>query len=69
MLFLSAVGLVTADAWTFVIGSRLFVLGACINVLQIVRADSSLTLRLMNLIALTFVVGSGRAKGSKARLV
>jgi hypothetical protein len=34
------------------------VLGACINVLQIVRAESKVTLQLMNLTALTFVVGS-----------
>jgi hypothetical protein len=58
IFFLSAVGWVTAGAWTFVIGSLLFVLGACVNVLQIVRADSKLTLQLMNLTALTFVVGS-----------
>jgi hypothetical protein len=36
----------------------LFVLGACFNVLQIVRAESRLTLQLMNLTALAFVVGS-----------
>jgi hypothetical protein len=58
VFFLSAVGWVTAGAWTFVIGSLLFVLGACVNVRQIVRADSKLTLQLMNLTALTFVVGS-----------
>jgi len=58
VFFLSAVGWLTAGAWTFVIGSLLFVLGACVNVLEIVRADSKLTLQLMNLTALTFVVGS-----------
>ena len=58
IFFLSAVGWVTAGAWTFITGSLLFVLGACVNVLQIVRADSKLTLQLMNLTALTFVVGS-----------
>jgi len=58
VFFLSAVGWVTAGAWTFVVGSLLFVLGACVNVLQIVRAESRLTLQLMNLTALTFVVGS-----------
>jgi hypothetical protein len=34
-----------------VIGSLLFVLGACINVLQIVQARSLATLQLMNLTA------------------
>jgi len=58
IFFLSAVGWVTAGAWTFIAGSLLFVIGACVNVLQIVRAESKLTLQLMNLTALTFVVGS-----------
>jgi hypothetical protein len=39
--------------------SLLFVFGACINVLQIIQADNRLTLlQLMNLTAVTFVVGS-----------
>lgn len=58
VFFLSAVGWVTAGAWCFVFGSLLFVVGACVNVLQIVRASSKLTLQLMNLTAITFVVGS-----------
>ncbi|MEW5423120.1 YrhK family protein [Amorphus sp. 3PC139-8] len=58
VFFLSYVGLFTAGAWCFVIGSLLFVLGAVINVLQIVQADDLITLQLMNLTALTFVVGS-----------
>jgi len=58
IFFLSAIGWVAAGAWTFIAGSLLFVIGACVNVLQIVRADSKLTLQLMNLTALTFVVGS-----------
>jgi predicted membrane channel-forming protein YqfA (hemolysin III family) len=36
----------------------MFVLGACINVLQIVQAETMLTLQLMNLTAITFVVGA-----------
>ena len=40
------------------VGSLLFVLAACINVLQIVKADSIATLQLMNLTAVAFVVGS-----------
>lgn len=58
IFFLSAVGWAIAGTWTFIAGSLLFVLGACVNVLQIVRAKSKLTLQLMNLTALTFVVGS-----------
>jgi len=58
IFFLSRVGWETAGAWCFVVGSLLFVLGACINVLQIVRASSLATLQLMNLTAVSFVVGS-----------
>jgi len=58
VFFLSDVGWIDAGAWCFIIGSLLFVLGACINVLQIVRAESRVTLQLMNLTAVTFVVGS-----------
>lgn len=58
VFFLSAVGLFTAGAWTFVIGSLLFVVGACINVLQIVQSSSIKILQLMNLTAITFIVGA-----------
>ena len=58
IFFLSQVGWFTLGAWSFVIGSLLFVLGACINVLQIIHSRNLLTLQLMNLTAVTFVVGS-----------
>lgn len=58
VFFLSVVGWQTAGAWCFVVGSLLFVVGACINVLQIVSARSLVTLQLMNLTAVAFVVGS-----------
>jgi hypothetical protein len=58
VFFLSDVGWFRAGAWCFVIGSLLFVLGASINVLQIVQAQSLRTLQLMNLTAVSFVVGS-----------
>lgn len=58
VFFLSAVGLTTSGAWCFVLGSLLFVLGATVNVLQIVQTADLLTLQLMNLTALTFVIGS-----------
>jgi hypothetical protein len=58
IFFLSQVGWTVAGAWCFVIGSLLFVLAACINVLQIVQAESLTTLQLMNLTAVSFVLGS-----------
>lgn len=58
VFFLSAVGWFTAGAWFFVSGSLMFVLGACVNVLQIVKAQDLITLQLMNLTAISFVVGS-----------
>lgn len=58
VFFVSAVGLYHGGAWCFVVGSLLFVLAACINVLQIVKSSSMITLQLMNLTAVCFVVGS-----------
>ena len=58
IFFLSEVGWFRAGAWCFIVGSLLFVVGASINVLQIVQAGSRITLQLMNLTAVTFVVGS-----------
>lgn len=56
--FLSTVNRIDIAAWCFVIGSLLFVGGAIVNVLQIVRAQDLFTLQLMNLTALSFVTGS-----------
>lgn len=58
VFFLSYIGWFKAGAWCFVFGSLLFVLAACINVLQIIKSDSITTLQLMNLTAVSFVVGS-----------
>lgn len=58
VFFLSTVGWYAAGAWCFVLGSLLFVLGAGVNVLQIGTIQSRITLQLMNLTAVTFVVGS-----------
>lgn len=52
------IGLPVAAARCHVVGAFFFVVGATINVLQIVRAANRLTLQLMNLTALTFVAGS-----------
>lgn len=56
--FLSVVGWLTAGAWCFVTGSLLFVVGAGINVLQIVQSSSIKILQVMNLTAITFIVGA-----------
>jgi hypothetical protein len=58
VFFLSAVGWFRPGAWCFVIGSLLFVVGAGINVLQVVNSSSIKILQLMNLTAISFVVGS-----------
>ena len=58
IFFLSALGWIVAGAWCFVIGSALFLIGACVNVTQIVQERSRITLQLMNLTAISFIVGS-----------
>jgi hypothetical protein len=58
VFFLDAVSWIIPGAWCFVVGSLLFVVGAAANVLQIVNTDSILTMQLMNLTAVSFVVGS-----------
>lgn len=58
ILFLSWVGDYDAGALCFVLGSLLFAFGATIDVLQIVQAPDIRTLQLLNLTALSFVVGS-----------
>ena len=58
IFFLSALGWIVAGAWCFVIGSALFLIGACVNVTQIVKERSLITLQLMNLTAISFIVGS-----------
>lgn len=58
IFFLSALGWIVAGAWCFIIGSALFLIGACVNVTQIVQERSLITLQLMNLTAISFIVGS-----------
>jgi len=58
LFFLSWWGWAIAGAWCFVIGSLLFVIGASVNILQIFKASTFLTMQLMNLTAVSFVVGS-----------
>ena len=58
VFFLNAVAWYAAGSWTFIIGGLLFVFGAVINVLEVIRAQDMRTLQLMNLTAITFVTGS-----------
>lgn len=58
VLFLNAIDQTIAGAWCFVVGSLLFVVGSGINILQILRSDNVITMQLMNLTAVSFVVGS-----------
>ncbi|MCT8970478.1 YrhK family protein [Microbaculum marinisediminis] len=58
VLFLSAIDWVVGGAWCFIVGSLLFVVGASVNILQIVEAESLVTMQLMNLTAVTYVIGS-----------
>lgn len=56
--FLPALELKTWGGGCFLIGSAIFVVGACINVTQITQAGSLFTLQLLNITAICFVVGS-----------
>ena len=58
LLFLSAFSHVVEGAWMFIVGSGLFAVGACVNVLQIVQARTMQTLQLQNLTAISFIVGA-----------
>ena len=58
LFFLSWWHWIVPGAWLFVIGSVLFLIGACLNVMMVIRASALLTLQLMNLTAVTFIVGS-----------
>ncbi|MEO1019569.1 MAG: YrhK family protein [Pseudomonadota bacterium] len=44
--------------YSVIAGSVLFVIGACVNIMQIVQSPSMLTLQLMNFTAVSFVAGS-----------
>jgi hypothetical protein len=58
LFFLNWVDMAQAGAWCFIVGSLLFIVGAGINVLRILDARSPQRLQLMNLTAITFIVGS-----------
>eukprot|EP01023_Acetabularia_acetabulum_P007985 TRINITY_DN13484_c0_g1_i1.p2 TRINITY_DN13484_c0_g1~~TRINITY_DN13484_c0_g1_i1.p2 ORF type:complete len:249 (+),score=36.98 TRINITY_DN13484_c0_g1_i1:1639-2385(+) len=58
ILFLPRFDAIPAGAWCFIIGSGCFLVGACLNVVQIVEAGTMLALQLLNATAISFVVGS-----------
>ena len=58
IFFLSTVGMMSAGAWCFVLGSLLFLVAATVNVLQIVGASTLRMMQLMNLTAVSFIAGS-----------
>jgi predicted membrane channel-forming protein YqfA (hemolysin III family) len=58
LFFLSEIDKVSLGAWCFIVGSVLFAAGAAVNILQIVQAESLVTMQLMNLTAVTYVIGS-----------
>ena len=58
IFFLPDFNRVTPAAWCFILGSLLFVIGAFLNILQIIKAGSMLTLELLNGTAISFIVGS-----------
>ncbi|RKR06375.1 YrhK-like protein [Kushneria sinocarnis] len=58
LLFLPGLALEHAGAWSFIVGSVFFVVGACANLLQLVDAPSKLYMQLFNFTLATFIVGS-----------
>lgn len=58
VFFFSVFDWVGPGAWCFLIGSVLFLFGAVVNVLQIIFATTLKTLQLLNLTAISFIVGS-----------
>lgn len=58
VFFFSAFDWVGPGAWCFLLGSALFLFGAVVNVLQIIFATTLKTLQLLNLTAISFIVGS-----------
>jgi len=58
ILFLSSVDEVYLGAICFIIGSSLFMVGATMNVLEIIKESSMMTLQLINGTAITYIMGS-----------
>ncbi len=58
LLFVSFIDEIVAGGWCFTIGSLLFLIGAFLNVIQIVQERSVIKLQLFNVTAITFALGS-----------
>lgn len=58
LLFVSFIDEIVAGGWCFTIGSLLFLVGAFINIVQIVQERSVVKLQLFNVTAITFALGS-----------
>ncbi|HKJ40538.1 MAG TPA: YrhK family protein [Sunxiuqinia sp.] len=58
LFFLSEIDFILAGSWCFIWGSLLFLVGAFINVIQIIQAGSMFTLQLMNATAICFTIGA-----------
>lgn len=58
LLFTSWFELKRPGAWCFIVGSLCFVAGATINIMQIIRQTSLVSLVMTNLTAVSFVTGS-----------
>ncbi len=58
LLFLSQIDEIVAGGWCFTIGSLLFLIGAFLNVIQIVQESSFVKLQLLNITAISFALGS-----------
>jgi hypothetical protein len=58
LLFLSQIDEIVAGGWCFTIGSLLFLIGAFLNVIQIVQEPSFAKLQLLNVTAISFAIGS-----------
>jgi len=58
LFFLSWWGWYESAAWLFVVGSGLFMVGAAGNLLQIIQARNTVCMQLLNLTAVSFLVGS-----------
>lgn len=58
LLFLSEIDQIVVGGWCFTIGSFFFLVGACINAIQIIQERSLMKLQLLNATAITFALGS-----------
>lgn len=58
VFFLPGLDRVPLGAWGFIAGSALFLIGACLNVLQITEAVNLGLLQMLNVIAIGFAIGS-----------